>query len=77
MIEAHYNIAYLHIERGEYTTALPYLKEVVTMNPNDSEAYYLMGICCIQSKMEKEAEIFFCRVSSVETGTYTSGHKSL
>lgn len=59
LIEAHYNIAYLHMERGEYTTALPYLKEVVMANPNDYETYYLMGICCIQSNMEKEAEAFF------------------
>jgi tetratricopeptide (TPR) repeat protein len=58
LTEAHYNLAFLYMERKEYTTALPYFKEVVLANPDDYETYYLMGICCIHSNMEKEAEIF-------------------
>ncbi|TVM00948.1 MAG: hypothetical protein CV087_11725 [Candidatus Brocadia sp. WS118] len=59
LTEVHYNLAYLYMEREEYSTALPYLKEVVLANPDDYETYYLMGICCIHSNMEKEAESFF------------------
>ncbi|MBE7445057.1 MAG: tetratricopeptide repeat protein [Planctomycetia bacterium] len=59
LTEAHYNLAFLYMERKEYTTALPHLKEVVIANPDDYETYYLMGICCIHSNMEKEAESFF------------------
>lgn len=59
LTEAHYNLAYLYMERREYITALPHFKEVVLENPDDYETYYLMGICCIHSNMEKEAESFF------------------
>ena len=59
LTEAHYNLAYLYMEREEYSMALPYLKEVVLANHDDYETYYLMGICCIRSNMEKEAESFF------------------
>ncbi len=59
LTEVHYNLAYLYMEREEYSTALPYLKEVVLANPEDYETYYLMGICCIRSNMEKEAVSFF------------------
>lgn len=59
LMEVHYNLAYLYMEREEYSTALPYLKEVVLANPEDYETYYLMGICCIRSNMEKEAMSFF------------------
>ncbi|NUO07178.1 MAG: tetratricopeptide repeat protein [Candidatus Brocadia sp.] len=57
--EAHYNLAVLYMERKEYDMALPHFKEVVLANPNDHETYYLMGVCCVNTSMEKEAESFF------------------
>ncbi len=59
LTEAHYNLAFIHMERKEYNMALSHFKEVVLVNPDDYEVYYLMGICCVHSNMEKDAESFF------------------
>lgn len=66
LTEVHYNLAYLYMDREEYSTALPYLKEVVLANADDYETYYLMGICCVRSDMEKEAEIFFSEANRLK-----------
>lgn len=58
LVEAHYNIASLYMERKEYDMALPHFKEVVMANPEDYETYHLMGFCCSHCNMETEAESF-------------------
>lgn len=59
LIDAHYNLASLYMEREEYGMALPHFKEVVLANPEDSETYNLMGICCTKSGMDEDAKAFF------------------
>lgn len=59
MTEAHYNLANLYMERKEYNKSLSHFKEVVVANPGDYETYYLMGLCCIHSNLEKDALAFF------------------
>jgi len=58
LTEAHYNIASLYMERKEHPAALSHFKEVVLANPNDYEAYYLMGVCCCHVS-ENDAITFF------------------
>ncbi|MEK6737443.1 MAG: tetratricopeptide repeat protein, partial [Planctomycetota bacterium] len=58
-VDAHYNLANVYLERKEYAMALSHFKEVVRVLPDDHEAYYLMGVCCINDNNEKDAEAFF------------------
>lgn len=58
-VGAHYNLANVYLERKEYAMALSHFKEVVNALPGDHEAYYLMGVCCINDNNEKDAESFF------------------
>ncbi|MCF6149374.1 MAG: tetratricopeptide repeat protein [Candidatus Kuenenia sp.] len=59
LIDAHYNLASLYMEQEEYGMALPHFKEVVLVNPEDSETYNLMGICCAKSGKDEDAKAFF------------------
>ena len=58
-VDAHYNLANVYLERKEYAMALSHFKEVVRVSPGDHEAYYFMGVCCINDNNEKDAEAFF------------------
>ncbi len=58
LVDAHYNLASLYMERREFPMALSHFKEVVLAHPEDFETYYRMGLCCIDANMDAEAEIF-------------------
>lgn len=59
LIDVHYNLAFLYMDREEYSMALSHFKEVVVANPEDADTYNLMGICCAKNGNEEDAKAFF------------------
>lgn len=43
----------------KYTRAMHYLRETLLKDKNNAEAYNLLGECCVESGMDKQAEAFF------------------
>jgi len=45
LLDAHFNLATLHQQKGDYARALSFYKEVAKANPQDSEIWAKMGEC--------------------------------
>jgi Tfp pilus assembly protein PilF len=43
----------------KHTRAMHYLRETLLKDKNNAEAYNLLGECCVESGMDKQAEAFF------------------
>jgi len=58
LLDAHFNIAMLHAQRGRHDRALPHFKEVLLSQPNDAETLAAAASSALACGMRSEAEIF-------------------
>lgn len=57
--------ALINLRIGRYDEAVNQLEEVIRMNPEDGEAYRLLGICQIQQKKTAEACVSFAKAKAL------------
>jgi tetratricopeptide (TPR) repeat protein len=61
MIDARFHAALLAKRLGDCEQAMGHLKEVILLNPKDARAYNLMGECCREMGLRRDAELFFAQ----------------
>ena len=57
--EVNFLLGIIYKMQKKYNRAMYYLRETLLKDKNNAEAYNLMGECCIESGMDKQAETFF------------------
>lgn len=51
----------------KYTRAMHYLRKLLLKDRNNTEAYNLLGECCVESGMNKQAETFFAMAVKLDS----------
>lgn len=57
--EVNFLLGIIYKMQKKYTRAMHYLRETLLKDKNNTEAYNLLGECCIESGLDKQAETFF------------------
>ncbi|MEB2308880.1 MAG: tetratricopeptide repeat protein [Candidatus Brocadiaceae bacterium] len=57
--EANLLLGIIYKLQKKYTRAMDYLRKTLLKDKNNTEAYNLIGECCVESGMDKQAETFF------------------
>ncbi|NOZ06602.1 MAG: tetratricopeptide repeat protein [Chloroflexi bacterium] len=59
LLDAHFNLATLYQQKGDYARALSFYKEVVEASPGDSEIWARMGECAANLGHGQDAMVLF------------------
>lgn len=51
----------------KYTRAMHYLRKALLKDRNNTEAYNMLGECCVESGMDKQAETFFAMAAKLDS----------
>ena len=57
--EVHFLLGIIYKMQKKYPKAIHHLRETVLKDNNNNEAYNLLGECCVELGMDKQAETFF------------------
>lgn len=57
--EVHFLLGLIYKIQEKYTKAVHHFREVVLKEKDNTEAYNLLGECCVEMNMDKQAESFF------------------
>ncbi len=59
LLDAHFNLATLYQQKGDYARALSFYKEVAEANPGDSEIWARMGECAANLGHDQDAIVLY------------------
>jgi len=59
LLDAHFNLASLYHQKGDYTRALSFYKEIAQARPDDAEVWTRMGDCAASVDMRDEAAALY------------------
>lgn len=74
--EVYFLLGIVYKVEKEYTKAMKYLREMILIDKNNTEAYNLLGECCRELGMDKQAESFFAMATKLDT-SYVSAFYNL
>lgn len=65
--EVHFLLGIIYKIQKKYSKAMRHLRETVLKDKNNNEAYNLLGECCMELGMDKQAEPFFAMAIKPDT----------
>lgn len=64
--EVHFLLGIIYKIEKKYPRAMKYFRETLLIDKNNTEAYNLLGECCIELDMDKQAESFFAMATKLD-----------
>jgi len=64
--EVHFLLGIIYKMQKMYPRAMKHLRETLLMDKNNTEAYNLLGECCIELGMDKQAEALFTMAAKLD-----------
>ncbi|MCR4321571.1 MAG: tetratricopeptide repeat protein [Candidatus Brocadiaceae bacterium] len=72
--EVHYLLGIIYKIQKKYLRAMKHLRETLLIDKNNTEAYNLLGECCVESDMDKQAEAFFVMATKLDVSNLSAMH---
>jgi tetratricopeptide (TPR) repeat protein len=72
--EVHFLLGIIYKMQKTYPRAMKHLRETLLIDKNNTEAYNLLGECCIELGMDKQAEAFFVMATKLDISYLSAMH---
>jgi tetratricopeptide (TPR) repeat protein len=72
--EVHFLLGIIYKMQKMYPRAMKHLRETLLIDKNNTEAYNLLGECCIELGMDKQAEAFFVMATKLDISYLSAMH---
>ncbi|MBI2470970.1 MAG: tetratricopeptide repeat protein [Planctomycetes bacterium] len=72
--EVHYLLGIIYKIQKKYLKAMKHLRETLLIDKNNADAYNLLGECCVESDMDKQAETFFVMAAKLDISHLSAMH---